>query len=109
MKKIFFSLLILILLVSCSNKNPYTVRHTAVTDTFLAERMCNLPCWQNITPGITSYFEGMRIIKHFNLAENFDNDELRGSGNYRSKFAWDFIKLDPSTTVNDEGFFIKCQ
>ncbi len=60
MKKIFFSLSILILLVSCSNKNPYTVRHTAVTDTFLNERVCDLPCWQNITPGVTSYAEGMR-------------------------------------------------
>ncbi len=107
MRKIILSLTILILLVSCNYKNLYAVKYTTITDTFLNERVCDLPCWQNITPGVTSYFEGMRIIKHFNLAENFDNDELRGSGKYHSAFRWDFIKLDPSTTVNDEGVFIK--
>ncbi|MAT44026.1 MAG: hypothetical protein CL609_16960 [Anaerolineaceae bacterium] len=108
MRKIILSLLILILLVSCNYKNLYAVKYTMITDTFLNERMCNLPCWQNITPGVTSYAEGMKyIIKSFDLAENFDLDEVKGSEELGSAFLWDFIKLDPSTTVNDRGVIRK--
>ncbi len=92
MKKLILSLTILILLVSCTNENLYTMKHTSVTDTFLNERVCDLPCWQNITPGVTSYAEGMNIIKTFNLAENFELVEVKGSEELGSTFLWDFIK-----------------
>ncbi len=34
-------------------------------------------------------------------------DEVKGSEELGSTFLWDFIKLDPSTTVNDKGVFSK--
>ena len=65
----FQLLLLLIWSVACQSTNPVTVTVTPQNSAnwwtgWLAQPVCKPPCWQNITPGVTTMDEALSILEN---------------------------------------------
>jgi hypothetical protein len=95
MKKTFVFFILGFLLVGCEGK---------VTQATLFDNpICNLPCWHNITPGVTAKGEAIAILDRFNSADKavVDNNQsgngfddwisFTGTGNQNNYSGWLYI------------------
>ena len=70
MRQFAATALLLIAVISCSNVSTNTAMPSATPEnspdwwvSWLAQPVCKPPCWQNITPGITTFDEALSILK----------------------------------------------
>ncbi|KAF0111917.1 MAG: hypothetical protein FD147_431 [Chloroflexi bacterium] len=86
------SLSFMLLLVGCEN---YTHRGTdqpqlksVWVDRILNEKICNLPCWEGITPGMTTIFEALEILQSNDLFIGLKDPVLIRDSPITYELAW---------------------
>jgi hypothetical protein len=95
MRKTFVFFIFGLILVGCEGK--------ATQATLFDNPICKPPCWQNITPGVTTKGDALSILDKINSVEKAANDHnqsgngfddwvsFTGSGNQNNYTGWLYI------------------
>jgi hypothetical protein len=100
MKKIILCLLSLVLITSCQAKLlPRSIQLSSQKVNVLDKLVCEPPCWQNITPGVTTKAELKEILSSLEFVNqdtiSFSDNVWNGfEGNAGCKFTNNYTGLD---------------
>jgi hypothetical protein len=87
MKRIIFFILLLLIMSGCSQKIP----------DYVFNDYCQLPCWNGITPGITSQDEAITVAKSWKFTDQVSGPFIDSHGN--SRIIIHFIKTENQVWV----------
>src|SRR5690606_26181099 len=76
---LLLAMLVLGIVVAACAPPPELRDETLLADTSLVDGTpCGPPCWQGITPGVTSWNDALTIIEDNNRLENLTTEEIEG-------------------------------